>query len=61
MPHISVIIDNYNYASFLGQALDSVLAQSFSDFECLVVDDGSDDNSIEIIEQYTRIDKRVRF
>ena len=60
MPHISVIIDNYNYASFLGQALDSVLAQSFSDFECLVVDDGSDDNSIEIIEQYTRIDKRVR-
>lgn len=51
-PFVSVIIDNYNYGQFLRQAIDSVLAQTYKNFELIVVDDGSTDNSREIIESY---------
>ncbi|MFI5346126.1 MAG: glycosyltransferase [Elusimicrobiota bacterium] len=51
-PKISVIIDNYNYGRFLGQAIDSVLAQDFTDWECVVVDDGSTDDSRAVLERY---------
>jgi glycosyltransferase involved in cell wall biosynthesis len=47
-----VIIPNYNHAAFLKQRIDSVLAQSFTDFELIILDDCSTDNSREIIEQY---------
>ena len=49
---ISVIIPTYNRAQRLGKAIDSVLAQSHQDFELIVVDDGSDDNTAELIENY---------
>ena len=52
MPEISVILDNYNYANFLPQAITSVLDQSFKDYELIIVDDGSTDNSREIIEKF---------
>ncbi|MGV1916195.1 glycosyltransferase family 2 protein [Rhizobium sp. 22-785-1] len=53
---ISVLINNYNYARFLSACIDSVLAQDYPDFEIVVVDDGSSDNSREIIASYgTRI------
>ncbi|MDE2511701.1 MAG: glycosyltransferase [Elusimicrobia bacterium] len=52
-PRISVIVDNYNYGRFLGQALDSVLAQDHSDWECVVVDDGSTDESRSVIERFS--------
>ena len=57
MPVISVILDNYNYAEFLPQAIESVLTQTFRDFELIIVDDGSTDNSREIIEKYN--DNRI--
>ncbi|MDE2509478.1 MAG: glycosyltransferase, partial [Elusimicrobia bacterium] len=44
-PKISVVIDNYNYGRFLGDAIQSVLEQDYSDWECVVVDDGSTDES----------------
>lgn len=51
-PLVSVIIDNYNYARFLGQAIESVLEQTYSNFEVIVVDDGSTDHSREVMESY---------
>lgn len=51
-PLVSVIINNYNYAQFVGQAIDSALNQNYSNLEVLVVDDGSTDNSRDVISQY---------
>ncbi len=52
MPAVSIIIPSYNHGRFLPQALKSVLSQSFSDFEVIVVDDGSTDDTSEIISDY---------
>jgi len=50
--HASVIISNYNYASFLGAAIESVLGQSYPAVEVIVVDDGSTDESPDVIARY---------
>jgi len=52
MPEISVIIPNYNHASFLQERIGSVLNQTFQDFEVILMDDCSTDNSQEIIKSY---------
>ncbi|WP_313386178.1 glycosyltransferase family 2 protein [Chishuiella sp.] len=52
MPFISVIIPNYNHAPYLRQRIDSVINQTYQDFEIIILDDLSPDNSKEIIEQY---------
>lgn len=49
---VSVIIPNYNHAKYLRQRLDSVLGQTFTNFEVIILDDCSTDNSIDIIETY---------
>jgi glycosyltransferase involved in cell wall biosynthesis len=51
-PLVSIIINNYNYARFLSDAIDSTLAQTYSNIEVIVVDDGSTDNSQEVITSY---------
>jgi glycosyltransferase involved in cell wall biosynthesis len=51
-PLVSVILDNYNYGRFLQTAIESVLTQTYLNYELIVVDDGSTDNSREIIESY---------
>jgi glycosyltransferase involved in cell wall biosynthesis len=51
-PLVSVYVTNYNYAKFIRQSLESVLAQTLQDFELLIIDDGSTDNSKAIIEEY---------
>ena len=56
---VSVIIPNYNHAPYLKQRIDSVLAQTFQDFEVIILDDCSKDNSREIIKEYQH-DPRVR-
>ncbi|UYZ61372.1 glycosyltransferase family 2 protein [Hymenobacter weizhouensis] len=57
---VSVIIPNYNHARYLPQRIESVLNQTFTDFELLIMDDCSPDNSRDIIEKYAALDKRIR-
>lgn len=52
MPKVSVIIPNYNHASYLIERIDSVLNQTYQDFEVIILDDLSTDNSRDIIEKY---------
>jgi glycosyltransferase involved in cell wall biosynthesis len=59
MAKVAVIIPNYNHALYLPQRIDSVLKQTYDDFELLILDDKSPDNSREIIDRY-RSDPRVR-
>ena len=59
-PVVSVIIPNYNHAPFLKQRIDSVLSQTFEDFEIIILDDYSTDDSREIIEQYRKHPKVTR-
>lgn len=49
---VSVLINNYNYEKFIGEAIESVLNQTYQDFELIIVDDGSNDNSRNIILDY---------
>lgn len=57
---VSVIIPCYNRVKYVGKAIDSVLRQSYKDFEIVVVDNGSKDGSIEAVETYCKKDKRIR-
>ena len=59
-PKISVCITSYNHANYLGETLESVLAQTFQDFEIVVADDGSRDNSLEILESYAKKFPRIK-
>lgn len=58
--NVSVIIPVYNLASWLSKSIDSVLAQTYSDFEIIAVDDGSVDNSAEILKRYAESDERIK-
>ena len=60
-PFFSIIIPTYNRAQPLIEAVDSVLAQDFTDFELLVIDDGSTDNTREVMSKFSTADKRVRY
>jgi glycosyltransferase involved in cell wall biosynthesis/CTP:molybdopterin cytidylyltransferase MocA len=51
-PLVTIYITNYNYGNFIQRSIESALCQTFQDFELLIIDDGSVDNSKEIIEQY---------
>lgn len=59
-PAITIVIPCYNYGQFLGDALDTVLAQDFSNWECIVVDDGSTDDSLSLATKYAQSDPRIR-
>ena len=59
-PLISVIVPAYNAEAFLDQCLESIVAQSYSHLEILVVDDGSTDGTGSLCDQWARRDERIR-
>lgn len=58
---ISIITPCYNQASFIAETIESVIAQSFSKWELVIIDDGSTDSSAEIIKKYIERDSRIRY
>lgn len=59
MPKVSVIIPNYNHAAYLRERIESVLNQTFTDFELIILDDKSPDNSQEIISEYASKNNQI--
>lgn len=59
-PIVSVLVPNYNHGQFVGDAIESVLAQSYSRLEVVVCDDGSTDDSVDVVSSYAATDGRVR-
>lgn len=60
MPRVSVLIPTYNYAHYLPEAIELVLAQDFTDFELIIRDDASTDDSAAVIRRYSQRDPRIR-
>jgi glycosyltransferase involved in cell wall biosynthesis len=61
LPLVSVIIPAYNYARFISHALESVQAQTYEAWECIVIDDGSIDGTGEVVEEFARQDARIKY
>ena len=60
-PLISIIIPTYNRAHLIGETLDSILAQTYPNWECIVVDDGSTDNTADVMRDYIKQDSRFQY
>ena len=58
---VSVIIPTYNRAHLIGETLDSVLAQTYQNWECIIVDDGSSDDTDEVVGEYVKKDSRFKY
>ena len=56
---ISIVMASYNYAPIIGEAIESVINQTYKDWELIIVDDGSADNSVEVIKKYLS-DNRIK-
>ena len=57
---LSIVVPVFNTASYLDRCINSILNQTFKDFELICIDDGSTDNSMEILEKYRITDNRVK-
>ncbi len=60
-PLISVIIPTYNYGCFIPDALDAIMTQTYTNWEVLVIDDGSGDNTKQVVEEYAARDSRIHY
>ena len=60
-PLVSVVVPTYNYAGFITEALESLRAQTYQNWECVVVDDGSTDDTAEVVARFVEREPRVRY
>lgn len=60
-PLVSIIIPTYNRAHLIGETLDSIVAQTYTHWECIIVDDGSTDNTDELVKEYVAKDPRFQY
>lgn len=60
IPEVSIIIPMYNVECYIGECLQSLLSQTYGNYEILCVDDGSDDHTVEIVREYMASDERIR-
>jgi glycosyltransferase involved in cell wall biosynthesis len=60
-PLVSVIVASYNYARFIGQMLENLRAQTYHNWECVIVDDGSTDDTEAVVKSYAKLDPRIKF
>lgn len=60
-PLITIVLTTYNRAHLIGETLDSIIAQTYTNWECIIIDDNSDDNTNEFIKKYTQKDARFQF
>ncbi len=60
-PRISVVMPAYNSEKYIGEAIESILNQTFIDFEFIILNDGSTDNTAKIVKEYAKKDKRIKF
>jgi glycosyltransferase involved in cell wall biosynthesis len=60
-PLVSVLLANYNYANYIGQSIESVCKQTYKQWELIICDDGSTDDSVTVINGYLHADPRIRF
>lgn len=61
LPLVSIIVPVFNYEQFIGETLENVLRQSYQNWECIVVDDGSTDGTRELVKEYVEKDQRFRY
>lgn len=59
-PLVSVLVANFNHGEYIDQTIESVLAQSYTNFELVICDDGSTDQSCEVVGRYMALDSRIR-
>jgi glycosyltransferase involved in cell wall biosynthesis len=59
-PRLSVTVTNYNYGRYLAQTIESILTQSFDDFELILIDNASTDESLAVMQRYAEMDPRIR-
>jgi Glycosyltransferases involved in cell wall biogenesis len=60
LPLVSVLMTSYNREKYIAEAIESVLASTYTNFELIIVDDGSKDRTVEIAQQYQNKDKRIK-
>ncbi len=57
---VSIVMTSYNYADYIKEAIESVIAQTYSNWELVIVDDGSTDNSVDVIKSFMEKDDRIK-
>ena len=59
MPKVSIVVPCYNIQKYVGRCIESLLAQTFTDFELILVNDGSTDDTLSILKEYEKKDSRI--